>query len=488
MTQLQSIPVGELRESPLNPRQRYDQAALKELAESLKASGQLEALLVRRNNGHFEIAAGHRRYRAAKLVGLTHLEAKVQDLDDATFIEILNISNLQRDDLHPLEEAQGFRDLMERAGYDVAKIAARVGRSEKYVYDRIKLLQLTPEAKKLFLAGEFEAGHAILLARLSPTDQKRAIGKPARGQYNDGGGGLFEFEDVDSHPDEPSLKLDDKQKPRSVRELAKWIDDNVRFQPAALDPFLFPVTAHNLTEAQDADLKVVHITHDYRVPDGARDEKQRTYGEQAWKHAGGKKGKECDYAVLGVVVAGPGRGESFMVCVRKDKCKAHWAKEQKDLERDRKARAKSSGGASSRDTSYERREEKYELERKAREAEHARWKAALPQLYAALAEKIKAEPVTPASRVGRYLLETAKGWISKGGAAHSTPGRSLDDLVRHLVFASIDADAFQHWGAEQDITRALKAWGLDARKIVDEASPKPVKEPAKKPAKKARAK
>jgi len=353
MSQLLTIRLDELHESPLNPRKHYDEEALKQLAESLQASGQITPITVRvsRNGkGGYEIAAGHRRRRAAMLAGLTHLEAKVRDDltdDDAGFIEILNIENLQRDDLHPLEEAQGFRTLMEKAGYDIPKIAARIGKSVKYVYDRLKLLQLIKPAQQLFLDGRFEAGHAILLARLSPEDQERAIADNDErfGRI----GGLFQDEHVVE-----GLELELEEEPRkavSVREFQGWIQENVRFKPdqvAQADlQFDFPNTAAKLTDAAENKLKVVKITREYRVPDEARDEKERTYGEQSWQRADGepdvdddKPSKTCERSVVGLVVAGPGRGEAFLVCINKKKCAVHWPDQVKAEERRAKEAAK----------------------------------------------------------------------------------------------------------------------------------------------------
>jgi len=331
MTTLAVIPIEQLHESPLNPRKHYDPEGLKELAASLRETGQLEALLVRPMNGRtaggYEIASGHRRFRAAKLAGLTQLEAKVQDLDDRALIEILNIANLQRHDLTPLDEAAGFKLLMEKAGYDVAKLAARIGLSVKYVYDRLKLLQLIPAGRKLLEDGTITAGHAILLARLGPTDQQRAIGSQTS-SWRGLDGGLFETEEADGLP------LKDRVKPRSVRELATWIHDNVRMTPEATDPFLFPETATVLAQAKEDQDKVVHITYDYRVPDGARDEKNKTYGAPSWKRADGReRSKKCDRSVIGHVVAGLHQGEAFRVCVNKHRCKVHWRTEALAYER-----------------------------------------------------------------------------------------------------------------------------------------------------------
>ena len=299
-SEVRRIPLAELHESPLNPREHYDAAALAELAASLLQTGQLTPIIVRpRKAGGFEIAAGHRRLRAAKIAcaqqpdgaryrGLTELEAKVVALDERAFIEVLNIENLQRDDLHPLEEAHGFRDLMEKAGYDVGKIAARIGRSPKYVYDRLKLLQLTPAAKKLFLAGAYEAGHAIQLARLTPEQQARAIGEVEdvvdSGEYAAHRVSLLLRPDTAA---DGELPLHDQVKPVSVREFQQAIQEKIRATPERVDPFLFPESVKALAAAQEEKLSVIHITREYRVSDEARDEKIKTYGQGAWERADG---------------------------------------------------------------------------------------------------------------------------------------------------------------------------------------------------------
>lgn len=475
--ELLSIPLAQLRESPLNPRTHFDPTALQELAASLKASGQIEAILVRRakDNGHYEIAAGHRRFRAAQLAGLPALEARVRDLDDKTFLEILTVSNLQRDDLHPLEEAQGYRLLMERAGYDVAKIAARVGRSVKYVYDRVKLLQLTKPAQTLFLDGKMTAGHAILLARLSPTDQKRAIGDP-EAAYTPDLGGLFRSEEVDDE-----LPLKDAQAARSVREFEQWINENVRFTETTVDPFLFPETAHAVTVAAEDEEKVVHITHDYRVSDGARDEHQRTYGAQAWKRADGKqKSKGCEHSALGVVVAGPGRGGAFRVCIAKQKCAVHWPEQFKAAARAKKRPA--SGTATVVKEDPNAGQARFRAEEAQRDAERARWNKAVPALAAALAEKVKALPITRAIDV---LCEYRSS--GKVAAQYLPVGRTAESALRHLAFDLLHEDILTTWNLAASAPKELKAFGIDARKIVDQVAPRPAlekKQTAKPPAKK----
>lgn len=504
--ELRRIPLAELHESPLNPRTFYRLEALQELKDSLLSTGQLTPIIVRpRKAGGYEIAAGHRRYRAAKLAcetsaqgahyrGLEQLAAIVRELDDRTFIEVLNIENLQRDDLHPLEEATGFRQLMEKAGYDVAKIAARIGRSTKYVYDRIKLLQLVPEAKTLFLAGEFEAGHAVILARLSAADQRKAIDKE-----NAGNGwrreGLFLAEIADPHPDLPAqerLKFDDRVKPVSVREFQKWVDDHIRFQPARdADPMLFPDTVALLKDAADMRLKVVAITHDYRVPDDARDEQERTYGEQAWQRADGRqKSKTCDHWVTGIVVAGPGRGDAFKVCVAKHKCKTHWPEQFKAAQAAKKRAkagpAKDTKAAARYQEVSARQDAQRQAKEKAESAERDRWGKAVPALAKALAAKIKTAPAGATSLLGEIVLSRFEvPYSTKKAIADLVPlRRTADDIVRRAGWLVL-LDDLNGWRA-QSMVKDFTAFGIDAQKIVDQISPKPApeKKPAKTPAKK----
>src|ERR1041384_4752546 len=218
--------------------------------------------------------------------------------------------------------------LMEKAGYDVAKLAARIGLSIKYVYDRLKLLQLIPEAKKYLETGVINAGHAILLARLKPADQKRVIGNPDRINrygYRDGTG-LFQPEYAEDDPDQPGLELKQPVKARSVRELATYINDHVRFRPEQNDlPTLFPAAAAALEAAQDDDLAPIYITYDHVLRDSAKDGKVRTYSVVSWPRADGKQGaKPCAWSRWGLVAAGRDRGDAFRVCVNRDKCTVHF--------------------------------------------------------------------------------------------------------------------------------------------------------------------
>ena len=198
----QIVPVERLQESPLNPRQRYDQKKIEGLAESIKSVGVLQPLVVRSNGPGHEVIAGSRRYRAASLASLTEVPVIVRELTDAEALEIMVIENNQREDVNALEEAEGYKRLIEHK-YNLEVLAAKIGRSTKYIYDRLKLLQLIPQAKKLLLEDKITAGHAILLARLKPEEQKRALAP----DNND----LWEIENLlfapDQGPDADPVKI-----------------------------------------------------------------------------------------------------------------------------------------------------------------------------------------------------------------------------------------------------------------------------------------
>jgi ParB family chromosome partitioning protein len=130
------LPIEQLVESPTNPRKRYQQASLEELAQSFRSRGVLEPLLVRPvEPERFEIVAGSRRYRAARIAELQTVPARVREMTDAEALEVQCIENLQREDIHPLEEAQGFRALLDLPDqqYTLARIGERAGKSAAYI-------------------------------------------------------------------------------------------------------------------------------------------------------------------------------------------------------------------------------------------------------------------------------------------------------------------------------------------------------------------
>lgn len=454
-TALRQIPLAQILESPLNPRKHFDPAKLADLTASMRTHGQLTPALVRPIPGdQFELAAGHRRFRAAKAAALPALECKVRELTDAQFVEILTIENDEREDVHPLEQAEGYRLLMERAGYDVAKIAARVQRGHDFVYDRLRLLRLTPALRELFLADRFGLSQALVLAKLSPDEQTKAARKPDH--RGDDHSGLWRS----SGP-----TLDEKLFPlvaKSAAELEYWIAHELRFDPEKIEiEELFPETAVILEAAEETATRVVSITRDSYVRPNAKDEKDRTYTRDFWKRADGLEGsRECEFAIVGIVRAGEGRGEAFGVCLRRDKCKVHWAVEVKRLEaREKEKKVATHGTPAAKQKAASSRARNEARERamllKAN-IEKSRMVAAAAVLEAELAKLA----VAPSQQV----LLCARGVLDE----EADPAMPLEQLVVRLAIARNFRDldwALTSYESKRTM-KALRDWGLDPVKII----------------------
>jgi len=178
--QILQVPLDSLCPSDGNRRVGgFDPLKLEQLAESIRAVGVQQPAVVRAHPngppGTYEIVAGERRWKASAIAGLETLPCVVREIDDVTVLRIQTIENLQREDIHPLDEADGYARLIDRAGYDVEHLAQEVGRSASYVYQRLKLRDLSEEARQAFIDGKLAAGHAILIARLQENQQKQAL-------------------------------------------------------------------------------------------------------------------------------------------------------------------------------------------------------------------------------------------------------------------------------------------------------------------------
>jgi ParB family transcriptional regulator, chromosome partitioning protein len=183
-TEYRDVPLSLLNESKTNPRRTFEPNALKELAESIKTQGVLSPLLVRplTENG-FEIIAGARRYRAAQMAEQGTVPVRVVHLSDAEALAAQLVENLIRAEIHPMEEAQGFRALLdlEEPRYTIEQIAAKVGKTPSFVAQRLKLVDLVPTAVEAFYADAIGVGHALLLARLTICSRIRVEPRLLRG-------------------------------------------------------------------------------------------------------------------------------------------------------------------------------------------------------------------------------------------------------------------------------------------------------------------
>lgn len=161
------LPISHIEPNASQPRRVFEDEALEELAESIKLHGVLQPLAVRRlQNGSYQIIAGERRWRAARAAGLTELPALVLEADDRRTLELSLIENLQRQDLNPLEEAEGLRALIEDFGLTQEQAAERVGRSRPALSNSLRLLGLPDVIKALVASKKLSAGHARALLPL----------------------------------------------------------------------------------------------------------------------------------------------------------------------------------------------------------------------------------------------------------------------------------------------------------------------------------
>ncbi len=163
------LPVERIRANPQQPRRRFDEEALGALAQSIRAHGLLAPIIVRPLTGHtdeFEIITGERRWRAARLAGLANIAAIIRDAQPGEAIELAILENVQRTDLNPIEEASGFRQLLEEHGYTQEMLAQRIGKSRPAVANALRLLALPDVVQAFVRDGKLSAGHARTLAAL----------------------------------------------------------------------------------------------------------------------------------------------------------------------------------------------------------------------------------------------------------------------------------------------------------------------------------
>lgn len=170
-----SLPISQVESYSAQPRKHFDEESLQELADSITEHGIIQPLTVRKlSSGYYQIIAGERRWRAARLAGLQEVPVIVMEADDRKAAELAMIENLQREDLNPMEEAAGFQSLIETYHMTQEEAAQRVGKSRSAVTNALRLLGLSPSVRKLVEENKLTAGHARALVPLSPSLQESA--------------------------------------------------------------------------------------------------------------------------------------------------------------------------------------------------------------------------------------------------------------------------------------------------------------------------
>src|SRR2546425_230823 len=352
VSSIQDIPLATIRESKANPRRFFDEAKLAELADNIKQHGVLQPILLRPlpegETGLYELVAGARRYRASKLAKRESIPATVRELTDAQALELQVIENVQRVDVHPLDEAQGYAALIELEPdtYTVERLASRVGRSPAYVSGRLRLIQLIPEAKQAFYEDKLTVAHAFEIARLQPNDQGRAL-QECFPQYRNAA----------------AILKDKKAEATTVRELRAWIEreihldlKNAPFDPqdetllpkagacarcpkrTGSNPLLFPEVRQKsiCTDRECYRAKVEALVQIQVKPLEEKGEKPlRVSQAPAWQTNGhakdvlfegqyrkAKAKGECPNTKAAVLIDGKGAGSIFYLCLT-EKCDVH---------------------------------------------------------------------------------------------------------------------------------------------------------------------
>jgi ParB family transcriptional regulator, chromosome partitioning protein len=218
---MQNIPLTLIQESKTNPRRQFDELKLAELADNIRQHGVLQPVLVRPlpdgEAGRYELVAGARRFRASQLAKQETIPACVRELADTACLELQLIENLQRADVHELDEARGYATLiqLQPETYTVETLAEKIGRSEKYVYARLRLMQLIQAVQEAFYIGRLTVAHAFEIARLEPNDQNRAL-----------------QECFPNHKTAAAILKDGKAEAVTVRQLRAWVEQEIHLDLA----------------------------------------------------------------------------------------------------------------------------------------------------------------------------------------------------------------------------------------------------------------
>ena len=169
---VQRVPLTRIRACPFQPRKEFSAETLRELADSIKEQGIVQPLIVREQNGHLELIAGERRWRAAQLLGLAEVPVIVREADDRAVLELALIENLQRENLNPMEEAQGYAQLIQQFQLKQDEVASKVGKSRAAVTNSLRLLKLALPIQDFIRHGQLSVGHAKVILGLSDEKQQ----------------------------------------------------------------------------------------------------------------------------------------------------------------------------------------------------------------------------------------------------------------------------------------------------------------------------
>ncbi len=167
---IKNIPISEIRSNPFQPRKRFDQEKLQELADSIKEHGLFQPIIVKKSIKGYELVAGERRTKAAELAGYDKIPAIVKDFSDQEMLEVALLENIQREDLNPIEEAEAYDQIIKKSGITQEELAKKVYKSRSYITNVIGLVNLPEEVKQLVIDNKLSMAHAKILSKLEDRD------------------------------------------------------------------------------------------------------------------------------------------------------------------------------------------------------------------------------------------------------------------------------------------------------------------------------
>lgn len=173
------VGIEQLEPNPEQPRTRFAEAALNELADSVRANGIVQPILVRKSGDKYQIVAGERRWRAAQRAGLRQVPVTVREIADDKLLELALVENIQREELNPIEEARAYRKLIDNIGLTQESIAVRVGRERSLISTSLRLLKLPSEVRKVIEEGKLSAGHGRALLMIDDPVAQRRVARTA---------------------------------------------------------------------------------------------------------------------------------------------------------------------------------------------------------------------------------------------------------------------------------------------------------------------
>ncbi len=353
------IEIDDLQVSTTNPRRRINEQTLQSLGQSIRTQGILEPLIVRHAGKKYEIVCGERRYRAAKIAAVTKLPCIVRDLSDEQVLDIQIHENLHREDVHPMDEAYGYQFLKEKLDCDVKELALRVGKSEGYVLNRLKLNLLIEEAQKDLDDSYLPLSYALEMAKYAPEIQKYIYEEVYRkeGKYK---GNDFVYEPIKGEtvrwnsfiewintnihrllskapfdPKATNLRSDGlacvKCPERTGAVVSLFEPTQIGRKDACLNPACYvqkvqqhiQVRRRELAEIRKVELTDVPIVRSWCYTDG----KDYLGTESARVIRGAKRGgnaENCDKAISAVDIEPENYGQTVQVCLKSSQCKVHW--------------------------------------------------------------------------------------------------------------------------------------------------------------------